>query len=477
MALQRFESYRIRLYQVCFGFLVVFAGFWIVSKTARGSSLFFKLFVALTLGTVMTVWLDRRYWLFVPWFFYSGVAIPGVPFSGMELAALSVIAVFFCRSVVERKFVIRIDRDVLTVLPVFFWMALVFLLNPPGLASLGSTKIGLRFYLQIVFAFFALLVLSAQRFDERDGKLLFFSIVAAHVVSLFMSMGLVSAFRSGISTGEEQATQYGLLGFTSLFIIVFSRYPISRILSSVPLIFLCALFAGGTILSGKRRAFGTIVLVPVFRAFLVGRDKLVTIFLALVAFLLLVFAVAGDGVLYEIPKSATRSLAVVFPQYRQSDDDGGLHDYFREQMRAGARQVISSNPWFGREGFAIDIHELAWYLSLGATHQVGSGHAISGNWHSTWYGFAADFGIPCMVFWAFFNAYALVFAFKACRLVRVGTFLPACCMFFSLVLFTDFAFSYTSGHSAVTPLSTWLTYGMLLAVVRGYRLQQHLPLD
>ena len=99
-------------------------------------------------------------------------------------------------------------------------------------------------------------------------------------------------------------------------------------------------------------------------------------------------------------------------------------------------------------------------------------HAYSGNWHSTLYAYPADFGIPCLFFWLLFEIYALVYSYRACRIVTKGVFLPACAMYYALSLFVDAAFSYTTGHSSVTTSQNFLAYGMLLSIVRGYQLQQ-----
>ena len=100
-----------------------------------------------------------------------------------------------------------------------------------------------------------------------------------------------------------------------------------------------------------------------------------------------------------------------------------------------------------------------------------AGHAYAGNWHSTWYAYAADFGLPCMFFWFLFTIYVLAYAYRGCRFVVRGRFLPVCCLFYSLHLFVETAFSYTSGHSAHTTMFTFVSYGMLLACVRGYSQQ------
>ena len=115
------------------------------------------------------------------------------------------------------------------------------------------------------------------------------------------------------------------------------------------------------------------------------------------------------------------------------------------------------------------MNETTWIRFGGGFTGQFEGHAYSGNWHSTWYAYAADFGIPCMLLYAFFFLYVLRYCWKASHVVVEGTYLPACCLYYSMAFFVSAAFSYTSGHSARTLLSHCIMYGLLLAIVRGYQ--------
>jgi hypothetical protein len=46
--------------------------------------------------------------------------------------------------------------------------------------------------------------------------------------------------------------------------------------------------------------------------------------------------------------------------------------------------------------------------------------------------------------------------------------LGVCCLFFAIQLLVDLVFSYTSGHSAVTSMTEWTRYGLLVALFRSY---------
>ena len=231
-----------------------------------------------------------------------------------------------------------------------------------------------------------------------------------------------------------------------------------------------------TIYSGKRRAFGTLAVVPVIRTILTRRDRLLTTVMCFIAIFFLCIAAIGDGKYYELPRSAKRALAVIFPKYKMANT-GGLQDYFREQMREQAREVIRQNPWFGRRGFSMRFEETAWINFGGGRTTEFAAHAYSGNWHNTWFAYGADFGLPGLVLYALFFVYMLWYAWKGSREVSLGCYLPTCCLYYSFSVFVSAVFSYTSGHSALTLLGNCINYGMLLAIVRGYReTRQRLPI-
>lgn len=424
------------------------------------------------LGLATALILDENYWLTCPFFATSGLSLPGLPFSGIELGCVFLIAIYFLRLTIRRGNPLRLDRDLLILSPVLLWVFVVWMLNPVGLAMFGSNTIGGRFYFDMAIGAFSLLVLSTIRISEKGARYLFYAILLAQSCSLVKGI-LFPTVDPDIVTfagaEPEQSTRYAFIVCSSMFILLFARHSLSSILSSPFKVLFFALLALLTLYSGKRRAFGAIALVPFFRVFLTGKERFLTFSMAVVAALFLVFAVIGDGKAYNLPRSAKRVLAVAFPKYKQSAATGGIQDFFREQMREQARWVIRKSPWFGRKGFAMNLNETAWiHYGGGGTNQFAS-HAYAGNWHSTWYAYAADFGLPCMVLYAIFFLYMLRYSYIGCREVTEGTFRPACCLYYAMSLFVSAAFSYTSGHSARTLLGHCLIYGMLLAIVRGYR--------
>lgn len=476
MANENINAYRTRITQIVCGLLLVGAFLFSIRGMMAGSFSKAGLVLAILVGGGLVFALDDKYWLLATVVSNMGFALPGLPFSSREVGCLVLVGVYFVRLALKKGTPFRVNRDLLVATPVLLWMFIVWMINPVGMAMLGSNTIGGRFYFDIALGTMALFVLSTIRVSERDAKFLFLALLVGQCWGLARGVIFPPTDPDALvfsGAEPERSTRYAFIVCASIFTLLFARWSLSSILSSPLKIPLFAILAILVVYSGKRRAFGTIALIPFFRMFLTGKEKLLTAVISVLAAVLLVFAVAGDGVAYRIPQSAQRVLAVVVPRY-QRNGDGGIHDFFREQMREQARYVIKSDPWFGRKGFAMNLNETAWINFGGGYTTMFAGHAYSGNWHSTWYAYAADFGLPCMLFWAFFNLCVLSYAFRGCRLVTEGQFLPTCCLYYSFLVFTDAAFSYTSGHSSVTTVATFLRYGMLLAIVRGYRREHNL---
>ena len=474
MSTQHTSGLEVRIYQVVFALLFVGLFLVVMPSLMRGSIAKAGMVVGLILGTSLVFALDRLYWVMVPVLAMSGLSIRGLPFSGQELGCLTVVAVYFVRLGLGRERSIAFNRDLLIVFPMMIWMMLVFFLNPVGMAMFGSETIGGRFYFQIVIGFLAMLVLSTVRVREQDARILFYGMLAAASWSLLRGVIFPGTDPDAlVMEGEtpERSARYAFVTASVIFMLLYARYPLSRILSAPGKLFLFLFLALLTVYSGKRRAFGTIALVPYLRAFLTGKERFLTMVISAVAVVFLLFAVVGDGSAYRLPRSARRALSVVVPKYQKNAEDGGIYDAFRRHMREQARYVIRENPWFGRKGFAMSLNETAWILTGRGRTSLYAGHAYAGNWHSAWYSYAADFGLPCLFFWTVFVIYLVRYCLRAVRTVVWGIWLPTCSLFVIQSILVDLIFSYTSGHSAHTALEMWMKYGMLLSLVRGYQEQ------
>lgn len=470
MALQSVSAYQTKLYQVAFGLVLVVLGVFAIRSMASGSLKSGGLVVGGLAAMALVMALDRRYWLLIPLLGTTGVSIPGLPFSGGELAQIAVVGTHFARLGMHRDRAAKLDSSTWPVLPVFLWIAGIFCLNPTGLAIFGNKTIGFRFYMQIVLGFLTFFALASQKLDDSDCKIYFKTLVLCTCVNLLKGILIPQADPDAIPIvgGEpERSSKYAFIAFGTLYMLLFAKRPISEILSSFPLLVMAGFFALFTVYSGKRQMAGRLFLIPWFAAFLRARGRMVTFVCSAVGAVLLVFLIAGDGHMYTLPKSAQRSFAIVAPaKYAKRTDDGGIRDLFRRELREHARKIIAEHPFVGRKGFAMSFEEAVW-MHYGGTDDIYEGHAYAGNWHSTWYAYAADFGLPCMALFALFAFKVASFECRWCRRIPPGTYSHAMIMYLSLWTLCILAFSYTSGQSATTFSVFCLNFGLAIAVAAG----------
>ena len=474
MAREADAALQLKILQV--GFVLVFIGAVLLAVKSLMSGAFSKagIIVSLFIGLAVVLILDERYWLMLPVLSISRLSIPGLPFDGTELGCLVVFVVHCFRMVVrrdERKSVL--SRDVLATVPLLLWMFIVWMLNPVGLAMFQSRVIGGRFYFDIAVGFLAFLTLASLQIKEKDARYLFYAILLSQLLWLFRGILFPQAdpdslILSGSGLEQEVSARYAFITCSAIFVLLFAKWSLREIMASPMRIALFLLLALLVAYSGKRQAFGTIVLVPFFRLFLTRKDVGLTIVVGFLAAVLVCAAVAFDGSVYTLPRSAKRALAVVFPRYER-ETAGGIHDVFRQEMRKQAYCLIDESPVFGRKGFAMDLENTGWMKFGGGHTSLYAGHAYSGNWHNMWLAYACDFGLPGLFFAICFWIYLLRFVFHENRLISQGVYLHACFLFFSYQLLSSLVFSWVSGHASRSTYMTWIQYGMLLALLNGYQ--------
>ena len=186
----------------------------------------------------------------------------------------------------------------------------------------------------------------------------------------------------------------------------------------------------------------------------------------LISFLLLSFIVFVDETgNIEIPSAAKRSLAMIYPKYRTKRYEG-LHDTFRTEVHANAKTLIKNHPWVGRRGFRMDMDTALWMYNMGIRDQY-SGHAFAGNWHGAFWAYAADFGIPCLLFYLLLVWNGLRFAFRHAPQFPAGSFQSTCFLYYAMAFVHQAFIMFTTGHSSLTTEEAFLNLGMMIAVVNG----------
>ena len=476
MAREADAALQSKILQIGFVVCLVFAALFSVRSLMAGARNVAGIVAFSLVGLTAILVLDRRYWLLLPILSITRVSIPGLPFNGTEIGCLLIFVTHGFRLALRRDESTLFRRDVLVVFPMLGWMFIVWMLNPVGLAMFQSRVIGGRFYFDITIGFLTFLSLASLRLDESDAKWLFYVLLGSFLFYLVRAVVFPEADPDSLVLADtgleaEVSARYAFITCSSIFVLLFAKWSVRDIVSSPFRLVVLLCLALLTVYSGKRQALGTIALVPFLRMFLKRRDVLLTCSLAFLAAVLLLFAVAGDGTFYTLPRSVKRALAVVAPRYER-ETAGGIHDIFRQEMRKESYSLIRENPWFGRKGFAMDLENTAWIHFGGGLTSSYAGHAYAGNWHNMWLAYACDFGLPGLVLAVLFWLYLVRFVFGSCYEVSVGVFLPVCCLYYSYEILSSLAFSWVSGHSAHSTYMTWIQYGFLIAIIHGYRESQ-----
>lgn len=465
------SSLQTKLIPIIFGLALFAVAFSAVKGMVYGNTSNVKMLAGLVVAAGVVFMLDKYYWLMLPVFATLGIKIPGMPFDGNELGCIFVVVIYVARLALQKEKTTKLCNPLLFALPFLLWIFVVWCLNPTGLAMFGSTKIGVRFYLKIVLAFLAACVMCTKSIDESDAKKLFFVIVIARIIYALISVFAAGLISAEVDEEDRGGARYEYLFALSIYTIMFCRYSLSDILKSGWKFFVIVFFALLTVYTGKRRAIATLLLLPLLRVFFTGRDKLLTFACVSIAAFMLMFVVVADGTFYELPPSVQRSLSVVVPKYRQSEI---TQDVFRYEIRKIGKEVIKDSPWFGRKGFAMDFRETVWIDSSGTDFY--GGHAYAGNWHSTWYAYACDFGLPAAILFGFALLYWLIYAGRVIKKTRYGSWSFTCVMLFVLNMYVESIFSYTSGHSSFTTFTFMYLIGMLVALENGLKQDKQLAL-
>lgn len=458
------SSIQTKIIPLIFGLALFAIAFSAVKGMFYGNMNNVKMLAGLVIAGGFVFALDKYYWLMYPAFTIIRIKIPGLPFDGAELGSLSIVSVYILRLALQKERTTKPCMSLLLCFPFLLWIFIVWCLNPTGLAMFGSTTIGARFYIKIVLSFFACCVMCTKAINGSDAKKLFFVIVAAQIVQSFISIFAAGLISAEVADEDRGVGRYEYLFALSLYTIMFCRYSLSEIFKSWWKFLLVSIFALLTIYTGKRKSIAILLLLPLLRVFFARKDKLLTTICVCVAVFVLIFAVAADGVFYELPPSVKRSLSVVVPKYRQSQV---VLDEFRYEVRNRGNELIKESPWLGRKGFAMDFRETAWILS--AQSNLYEGHAYAGNWHSTWYAYACDFGLPCMILFIFPFVYSLVYSYKLVKKCEYGSWPFVCVLYYSFSLYIFAIFSYTSGHSTGSTNALLFNVAMLVALDNGLK--------
>ena len=456
-------------------FLAVFMG----SAVGSADLGIVSIVLGVGIGIATFLILGKNYWLLIP--FSLGASFPALPVGGRTLdfpeLAIAGSSLFFLLRLASRKEKLQIFRQASVPILLFVaWVSMVFILNPVGLAMLGSEMGGGRFYLKLALSFTAFLIMSNREYTEREMRWIFAILVFSACFSLvygFAEHAIVGP-AVNITTGmvaNEFYTWHQLLAGPPLTIsfLIFARWSPKEIFTLQRIWLFLSYFVclALVLLSGKRMAMLAMVVVPLISA--IAWRQFIPIFVALIlATASLIALTAGHGQLFQLPLVAQRTISFLPGDWDpEMEHMAGGKDEWREELRFWATQMIKAAPWVG-SGFALNIQETSMAAAMGERGgtmdiQVAS-YVLGRSWHNTWLGYAADFGIPLSVIQAIIYIWVIVLSAKVFRQYGNRSLFGVFALYLLLFTVRDLIASHTSGHTALDAWSRWWMYGVLVSL-------------
>jgi hypothetical protein len=432
------------------------------------------------IGVAVMLLLGNKYWMLIP-FSLAASRLPTIPVGGRAVEfpelAITVCSVMFFLRLASRKEKLIIWRPAsIPILLFMIWVGMVFALNPIGLAAMGSSVGGARFYIKLALAFAAFLILSSRTYTERDMRWILGFILLGSFFTL--GYGITSYALTGpavdVATGMVQDEFYtwhqelNVVAFTAAFLI-FARWSPKEVFTFqrawVALAYVACLLL--VLLSGKRMGVVAVFLTPLVSAVLC-RQFVYVLIAAVLAAASLGFLVAGHGNWFQLPLVAQRTISFL-PGDWDAELQGmrGGTDDWRAELRHWAIENVKKDPLIGR-GFAVDLQEtvgaiLAQQRGGGMDVQV-AGYALGRSWHNTWLGYAADFGIPLSLIQALIYLSVLVLSYRCFKYYGNTSSFGVFAVYLFIFTVRDILGSHTGGHSALDAWQRWWMYGVLVSI-------------
>jgi hypothetical protein len=460
--------------------LGIVMAFFMGRAAGQGQLMHIALVFGVMIGAPLLLSLGKNYWYLIPASLLSG--LPAIPFGGRNIG-LAELSIALCFGIFITRVAFKLDKIVLwraTHIPIYLfmvWVAFIFSLYPVGLAVFGSATMGARFYVQLVLAFMAFLIVSSREITAQDVKWIIGFILACSVVSCVYNIISYFIFGPGdeIINPESEAGGFytwhqNIAGpaLAAAFLLFAWKKPSEILGFRNPLLLLIYILAIViSLFSGKRTAFGAVLLAPLISA-IVFRQYFYLVVGALFALVFSGFVILGHGSAFVFPLQVQRTLSWLpadwDSEFRNMEGGG---DAFRASLRRFAMENIERYPIVGR-GFAIDYSELIAQISatrnIGGVDSLASPYAIGRAWHNTWLGYAADFGIPLSVIQGLIYLTALIVSFRASRSFPFGSAQSIFSIYVLIYTVRDILASHAVGHTAWDAYNRWWMYGVLFCL-------------
>ena len=466
--------------------VAVFSAVILGSMIARGEFLMAYLGLLVLLGVVALQQLKASFWLLLPFAMVSQLPAISIIVASLTLGELwilaSVLFVGLHWVLGRRKLSPVFSGPGKWMYGYFLWTLMVFALNPVGLAFTGASAGGMRFYIKIVLAFIAFLIIANSSMGEKNAKriitLLILGVAAETAFKLVGAFVPQVSFLTAQAAGgaDEAANFYSwqqLLAILPAIAIpfIFARYSLIEllpprrwwILFSVLVLVVMVLF------SGKRSLAILVLLYPGLLAFIKGR-RMVGISYGMAGVVGLVCLIGVHGMGLRLPQNTQRILAVI-PGITGLDYEvtKSAQNDFRETLNRYALDEIRVRPIIG-EGFKVDLEavyslENSPNLVLGFDdHFSGAKHAKTSNWHNTWLGISADFGIPAAVIFAFLMISYIRNSVRVLRRLDKNSYQWTLIAGLLAIVLGELLRSWQFGHASLTFWAVSWKVGLLFAV-------------
>jgi len=410
-----------------------------------------------------------------------GASFPALPIGGRALdfpeVAIVGCTVFFALRLASRKEKLHVFRSInIPILLFMTWVGMVFVLNPIGLAMLGSQMGGARFYFKLALAFAAFLIMSNRDYTARDIRWIFGILIFGAFFSLIYGFAsyAIAGPQADPTTGmvtDEFYTWHQLLADAPLTIVflIFARWSPREVYGLQRPYLMVAYFLcfGLVLLSGKRMALVAILLAPLVGAVLHKQFRYILVG-AMLSLAILGVAVVGQGQMFSLPLVAQRTLSWLPGDWDpELQSMAGGTDDWRAELRVYAIENIKRDPLIGR-GFAVDISETIAAITqaknvTGVDMQTAA-YALGRSWHNRWLGYAADFGVPMSILQVIVYAWVLMLSYRVFKLDTARSMISVFAAYLIIYTVRDLAASWTSGHTALDAFHRWWMYGAIVAL-------------
>ncbi len=422
--------------------------------------------------------IDRRYWMLIP--MALSAKLPTLPFGGRAVesgeAVIAICTVIFLARLALKKEQFLLFKPLhLPVLLFMGWVVWVWLMNPTGLAVLGSETMGGRFYLKIVLGFCAFMILACQRPSEKDLFWVMALLIGGVLFGLAQDLGFGGRVRSLFKADQLAAhTQVLSAPALAMFFLLFARFKPSEVFTfKKPLLLglycLCMLVA---LFSGKRMALALGMAAPFF-ATILYKEYRYSVIAGILGLALGSLVLTGHGTYFTFPLSVQRAMSWLPGEWDRSFDRLGINDQFRDELRILAWERIQENPIVGK-GYSMNMQEVIRQKDSGGRGSdfKTEGHALSGNWHNRTLGYWADWGFPIVPITVFLFGTVLVTSYRLVQYFPHGTAYQMYCAYAFYTICRMILTSHTSGHTALDVFGSWWVYGLLFAVAAVAKQQQ-----